>query len=128
MPFIPVRLKTTNPLPGFTWHALDHSVPNSGTGSTTLFYEHRIGVAWDIRGNGKTVLRGGYGAYRMHDSIVDVTNAFANSEGLREPNLFGFGAATLSSECSWLRTRLRVWPRAPSAGPGRFSFGNLLLR
>jgi hypothetical protein len=86
----------TNPLPGFTWHALDHSVPNSGTGSTTLFYEPRIGVAWDIRGNGKTVLRGGYGAYRMHDSIVDVTNAFANSEGLREPNLFGFGAATLA--------------------------------
>ena len=89
-------VSATNPLPGFTWHALDHSVPNSGTGSTPLFYEPRIGVAWDIRGNGETVLRGGYGAYRMHDSIVDVTNAFANSEGLREPNLFGFGAATLA--------------------------------
>jgi hypothetical protein len=85
----------TNPLPGFTWHALNHSVPNSGTGSTPLFYEPRIGVAWDIRGNGQTVLRGGYGSYREHDSIVDVTNAFANSEGLREPNLFGFGAVTL---------------------------------
>jgi hypothetical protein len=89
-------VSAANPLPGFTWHALDHSVPNSGTGSTPLFYEPRIGVAWDIRGNGQTVLRGGYGAYRMHDSIVDVTNAFANSEGLREPNLFGFGAATLA--------------------------------
>jgi hypothetical protein len=89
-------VSATNPLPGFTWHALDHSVPNSGTGSRALFYEPRIGVAWDIRGNGETVLRGGYGAYRMHDSIVDVTNAFANSEGLREPNLFGFGAATLA--------------------------------
>jgi hypothetical protein len=86
----------TNPLPGFTWHALDPSVPNSGTGSTPLFYEPRVGVAWDIRGTGQTVLRGGYGSYRMHDSIVDVTNAFANSEGLREPNLFGFGAATLA--------------------------------
>ncbi len=88
-------VSATNPLPGFTWHALDGSVPNSGTGSTPLFYEPRIGVAWDIRGTGQTVLRGGYGAYRMHDSIVDVTNAFANSEGLREPNLFGFGGLTL---------------------------------
>lgn len=88
-------VSATNPLPGFTWHALDPSVPNSGTGSTALFYEPRVGVAWDIRGNGQTVLRGGYGAYRMHDSIVDVTNAFANSEGLREPNLFGFGGLTL---------------------------------
>jgi hypothetical protein len=88
-------VSATNPLPGFTWHALNPSVPNSGTGSTPLFWEPRIGVAWDIRGNGQTVLRGGYGSYRMHDSVVDVTNAFANSEGLREPNLFGFGAVTL---------------------------------
>jgi hypothetical protein len=85
----------TNPLPGFTWHSLDPSVPDSGTGSRALFFEPRVGVAWDIRGNGQLVLRGGYGAYRMHDSVVDVTNAFANSEGLREPNLFGFGAVTL---------------------------------
>jgi hypothetical protein len=88
-------VSATNPLPGFTWHALDPSVPNSGTGSRPLFYEPRVGVAWDIFGTGKTILRGGYGSYRMHDSIVDVTNAFANSEGLREPNLFGFGAVTL---------------------------------
>jgi hypothetical protein len=88
-------VSATNPLPGFTWHALDPSVPDSGTGSRALFYEPRFGVAWDIRGNGAIVLRGGYGAYRMHDSVVDVTNAFANSEGLREPNLFGFGGVTL---------------------------------
>jgi|UPI0005D1BA97 hypothetical protein len=85
-----------NPLPGFTWHALDKSVPNSGTGSTALFFEPRAGFAWDIFGTGRTVLRGGYGSYRMHDSIVDVTNAFANSSGLREPNLFGFGGVTLA--------------------------------
>ena len=93
---IALPVSATNPLPGFTWHALDHSVPNSGTGSTPLFYEPRVGAAWDIFGTGRTVLRGGYGSYREHDSIVDVTNAFANSEGLREPNLFGFGAATLA--------------------------------
>jgi hypothetical protein len=88
-------VSATNPLPGFTWHALNPSIPDSGTGSTPVFWEPRVGVAWDIRGNGQTVLRGGYGSYRMHDSVVDVTNAFANSIGLREPNLFGFGAVTL---------------------------------
>jgi hypothetical protein len=93
---IGLPVSPTNPLPGFTWHALNPSVPDSGTGSTPLFWEPRVGAAWDIRGNGQTVLRGGYGSYRMHDSVVDVTNAFANSEGLREPNLFGFGAVTLA--------------------------------
>lgn len=93
---IGLPVSSTNPLPGFTWHALDPSVPNSGTGSTPIFWEPRVGVAWDIRGDGRTVLRGGYGSYREHDSVVDVTNAFANSGGLREPNLFGFGAVTLA--------------------------------
>jgi hypothetical protein len=38
-------VSATNPLPGFTWHALNPSVPNSGTGSRPLFYEPRVGVA-----------------------------------------------------------------------------------
>ncbi len=82
-------------LPGFLWHAIDPSIPDSGTGSRAFFYEPRVGFAWNIRSN--TVLRGGYGAYRMHDSVVDVTSAFANSSGLRTAYEFGpGGTATLA--------------------------------
>lgn len=83
-------------LPGFTWRSIDHTTPDSGTGSTGLFAEPRVGFSWDISKTGRTILRGGYGAYRFHDSVVDVTNAFSNSEGLRTESLYGYGAISLA--------------------------------
>lgn len=67
--------------PGYKWHAMDKSVPNSGAGSTLAFYSPRFGVAYDLRGDSKTVLRGGIGAYRSHDSWNDVNQEQATSQG-----------------------------------------------
>jgi Carboxypeptidase regulatory-like domain len=86
---------TTNPLPGITWHALTPSVPNSGVGTPPIYFEPRVGFSLDVFKTGKTVLRGGVGVYRFHDSVVDVTSEFAQSENVRYTDLQGFGDNTL---------------------------------
>jgi hypothetical protein len=86
---------TTNPLPGVTWHGNTSSIPNSGSGTPPLYFEPRAGFSWDVLKDGKTIVRGGFGIYRFHDSVVDVTSEFAEAENVRYTDLQGFGDNTL---------------------------------
>ncbi len=54
------------PFCGFKWHKEDSSVPLGGFPTRALFYQPRIGVAYDFHGNGNTVLRGGWGYFFYH--------------------------------------------------------------
>ncbi len=70
------------PNPGVRYHGIDPGVPISGSPSRFAFVSPRFGVAYDVFGDAKTVVRGGWGAYRWNDQVNDYQGTLETSQTL----------------------------------------------
>lgn len=57
---------------GMQWHQTNSKIPQSGFVSKLINPDPRLGFAYDARGNGKVVVRGGFGIYRWQFSEGDI--------------------------------------------------------
>jgi hypothetical protein len=100
-PSVYVNTPAASPNTGLSWNANDSSIPNSGWKSKLFQYNPRVGGAYDVFGNGKTVVRTGFGTYFYQVSDNDAGNAMGgplgsfalNTGNQLSPGFYGYNVA-----------------------------------
>ena len=79
------------------WHKIDSKIPISGWKSQLFLYNPRVGIAYDVFGTGKTVVRAGFGTYRYQVSSNDASGAMNGPLGSFDFNTQSTGRQSTAS-------------------------------
>ncbi len=82
--------------PGVRWHGIDPGIPNGGSPTRLAWATPRTGFAYDLQGNGRTVVRGGWGEYVWNDQYNDYGGPLSTAQNMQTYNSPGSTAITLS--------------------------------
>ena len=85
------------PAPGFYWHKIDSGIPLSGRSDRIGFLSPRFGLSYDVFGTGKTLVRGGWGAYRYQEAANTPQAALNTAQGVQNFNASNNVTNTLSN-------------------------------
>ena len=102
--------------PGVEWHGIDPGIPLSGTPNRLFHFSPRFGVAYDIFGTGKTVVRGGWGVYFFNDQVNDYSGPLATAQQSIQTGLPG-NTTVLFGETGLLPKPAGAF-QSPSGSPG----------
>ena len=70
---------------GFEWHARNAAVPVGGFPTRTLFYQPRLGAAYDVHGSGKTVSARGLGPFLLSLRTIHQRSRCIGRRGHSQP-------------------------------------------